>query len=129
VLEKYPKDVKLVIKHFSIHSFARKSAIAALAAGKQGRFWEFHEKLFANQKELSDAKVEKIAQELRLNMEQFKQDLKDPSLGLLIDRDLNDGLQAKIRATPTIFVNGRLLSKESLSGLREAIEAELKKRR
>ena len=129
MLEKYPKDVKLVIKHFSIHSFARKSAIAALAAGKQGRFWEFHEKLFANQKELSDAKVEKIAQELRLNMEQFKQDLKDPSLGLLIDRDLNDGLQAKIRATPTIFVNGRLLSKESLSGLREAIEAELKKRR
>jgi len=129
VLEKYPKDVKLVIKHFSIHSFARKAAIAALAAGKQGRFWEFHEKLFANQKELSDAKVEKIAQELRLNMEQFKQDLKDPSLGLLIDRDLNDGLQAKIRATPTIFVNGRLLSKESLSGLREAIEAELKKRR
>ena len=129
MLEKYPKDVKLVIKHFSIHSFARKAAIAALAAGKQGRFWEFHEKLFANQKELSDAKVEKIAQELRLNMEQFKQDLKDPSLGLLIDRDLNDGLQAKIRATPTIFVNGRLLSKESLSGLREAIEAELKKRR
>jgi protein-disulfide isomerase len=129
VLEKYPKDVKLVIKHFSIHSFARKAAIAALAAGKQGRFWEFHEKLFANQKELSDAKVEMIAQELRLNMEQFKQDLKDPSLGLLIDRDLNDGLQAKIRATPTIFVNGRLLSKESLSGLREAIEAELKKRR
>ena len=129
MLEKYPKDVKLVIKHFSIHSFARKAAIAALAAGKQGRFWEFHEKLFANQKELSDAKVEMIAQELRLNMEQFKQDLKDPSLGLLIDRDLNDGLQAKIRATPTIFVNGRLLSKESLSGLREAIEAELKKRR
>ena len=121
--------MKLVIKHFSIHSFARKAAIAALAAGKQGRFWEFHEKLFANQKELSDAKVEMIAQELRLNMEQFKQDLKDPSLGLLIDRDLNDGLQAKIRATPTIFVNGRLLSKESLSGLREAIEAELKKRR
>jgi protein-disulfide isomerase len=129
VLEKYPKDVKLVIKHFPIHSFSRKAAIAALAAGKQGKFWEMHEKLFANQKELSDAKVETIAQELGLNMEQFKQDLKDPSIGALIDRDFNNGLQAKIRKTPTIFVNGKLLFKESLSGLQEAIEAELKKKR
>ena len=129
MLEKYPKDVKLVIKHFPIHSFARKAAIAALAAGKQGKFWEIHEKLFANQKELSDAKVETIAQELGLNMGQFKQDLKDSGIGSLIDRDLNDGLRANIWGTPTIFVNEKLLSKESLSGLQEAIEAELKKKR
>lgn len=129
MLEKYPKDVKLVIKHFPIHSFARKAAIAALAAGKQGKFWEIHEKLFANQKKLSDAKVETIAQELGLNMEQFKQDLKDPSIGSLIDRDFNNGLQANIRVTPTIFVNGKLLSRESFSGFQEAIEAELKKKR
>jgi protein-disulfide isomerase len=129
VLGKYPKDVKLVIKHFPIHSFARKAAIAALAAGKQGKFWEIHEKLFANQKELSDAKVETIAQELGLNMGQFKQDLKDPSIASLIDRDFNDGLRANIRGTPTIFVNGKLLSKESLSGFQQAIEAELRKKR
>lgn len=129
MLEKYPKDVKLVIKHFPIHSFARKAAIAALAAGKQGKFWEIHEKLFANQKELSDAKVETIAQELGLNMGQFKQDLKDSGIGSLIDRDFNDGLRANIRGTPTIFVNEKLLSKESLSGFQEAIEAELKKKR
>ena len=129
MLEKYPKDVKLVIKHFPIHSFARKAAIAALAAGKQGKFWEIHEKLFANQKELSDAKVETIAQELELNMGQFKQDLKDSGIGSLIDRDFNDGLQANIRGTPTIFVNGKLLSKENLLGFQQAIEAELKKKR
>lgn len=128
MLEKYPKDVKLVIKHFPIHSFARKAAIAALAAARQGKFWEIHEKLLANQKELSDAKVETIAQELGLNMEQFKQDLKDPRIASLIDRDFNDGLQANIRGTPTVFVNGKLLSKESLSGFQEAIEAELKKK-
>ena len=129
MLGKYPKDVKLVIKHFPIHSFARKAAIAALAAGKQGKFWEIHEKLFANQKELSDAKVETIAQELGLNMGQFKQDLKDSGIGSLIDRDFNDGLQANIRGTPTIFVNGKLLSKENLLGFQQAIEAELKKKR
>ena len=121
--------MKLVIKHFPIHSFARKAAIAALAAGKQGKFWEIHEKLFANQKELSDAKVETIAQELELNMGQFKQDLKDSGIGSLIDRDFNDGLQANIRGTPTIFVNGKLLSKENLLGFQQAIEAELKKKR
>lgn len=129
MLEKYPKDVKLVIKHFPIHSFARKVAIAALAAGKQGKFWEIHEKLFANQKELSDAKVETIAQELGLNMGQFKQDLKNSGIGSLIDRDFDDGLHANIRGTPTIFVNGKLLSKESLLGFQQAIESELKKKR
>jgi predicted DsbA family dithiol-disulfide isomerase len=57
-------------------------AIAALAAEKQGKFWEIHEKLFANQKDLNDAKVEAIAQEIGLNMEQFNKDLKTRPLHL-----------------------------------------------
>ncbi len=117
------------MKNFPLanHSFARKAAIAALAAGKQGKFWEIHEKLFANQKELNDAKVEAIARELGLNMEQFNQDLKDPSIGSLIDRDINNGRQAEVRGTPTIFVNGKLLNQRNLLGL--AIEEELKKKK
>ena len=60
VSETYPKDVKLVIKQFPLaaHGYAKKAATAALAAGKQGKFWEMHGKLFANQKDLSDIKVE-----------------------------------------------------------------------
>jgi protein-disulfide isomerase len=129
VLEKYPKDVKLVIKHLPIFNFSRKAAIAALAAGKQGKFWEMHEKLFANQKELNDAKVEVIAREIGLNMEQFNQDLKGTDITSLIDRDFNEGRQENIRGVPTVFVNGRMLSQQSLSGLRQAIEAELKKKK
>ncbi len=129
MLEKYPNDVKLVIKHFPIFSFSRKAAIAALAAGKQGKFWEMHEKLFANQKELSDAKVEAIAREIGLNMEQFNQDLKDPEITSLIDRDFNNGREVNIRGVPTIFVNGKVLSQQSLSGFQQAIEAELKKKK
>ncbi len=129
MLEKYPKDVKLVIKHFPIFNFSRKAAIAALAAGKQGKFWEMHEKLFANQKELSDAKVEAIAREIGLNMEQFNQDLKDPEITSLIDRDFDNGRQVNIRGVPTIFVNGKELSQQSLSGFQKAIEAELKKKK
>jgi protein-disulfide isomerase len=131
VLEKYPNDVKLVVKHFPLpmHGYAKKAAIAALAAGKQGKFWEIHEKLFANQKNLSDAKVEAIAGELGLNMEQFNRDLKDPVIASLIDRDMNNGQQANVRGTPTIFVNGKLLNQRGLQGFQQAIDAELKKRK
>jgi protein-disulfide isomerase len=131
VLEKYPNDVKLVVKHFPLpmHVYARKAAIAALAAGRQGKFWEIHEKLFTNQKDLSDAKVEAIAQELGLNMEQFNKDLKDSAIASLIDRDINNGREANVQGTPTIFVSGKLLNQRSLQGFQEAIEAELKKKK
>jgi protein-disulfide isomerase len=131
VLEKYPHDVKLVIKHFplSSHDYARKAATAALAAGKQGKFWELHEKLFANQNDLSDTKVGAIAGEMGLDMEQFNKDLKDPAIAALIDRDLNDGRQANIPGTPAVFVNGKLLNQRSLQGFQQAIEAELKKKK
>jgi protein-disulfide isomerase len=131
VLEKYPNDVKLVVKHFPLpmHVYARKAAIAALAAGRQGKFWEIHEKLFANQKDLSDAKVEAIAQELGLNMEQFHKDLKDSAIASLIDRDINNGREANVQGTPTIFVSGKLLNQRSLQGFQQAIEAELKKKK
>jgi len=129
VSEKYPNDVKLVIKHFplQIHDYARKAAIAALAAGKQGKFWEFHEKLFANQKDLNDAKVEAIAAELSLDKEKFKKDLQDPAIASVIDRDMNGGLKANVQGTPSIFINGKLLNQRNL--LLQAIEATLKKKK
>ena len=129
MLEKYPNDVKLVIKHFplQIHNYARKAAIAALAAGKQGKFWEAHEKLFANQNDLNDTKVEAIAGELGLDMEKFKKDLQDPAIASVIDRDMNDGLKANVQGTPSIFINGKLLNQRNY--LLQAVEAALKKKK
>lgn len=131
MLEKYPKDVKLVIKQFPLpmHRFARSASIAALAADKQGKFWEFHEKLFANQRSLNEAKVQEIAKELGLNMEKFNQDLKDPAVETLIDRDINNACQVNVRGTPTIFVNGKLLTNRSVQGFQQAIDAELMKKK
>jgi protein-disulfide isomerase len=131
VLEKYPNDVKLVMKHFLIqtHAFAKKASMAALAAARQGKFWEMHEKLYAAQKELNDAKIDAIAQDVGLDMERYKADLKDPAIWALIVRDMQDGRQAEVRGTPTIFINGKLLTQRSLAGFTEAIEAELKKKR
>ena len=131
MLEKNPKDVKLVMKHFPLpsHSFARKAAIAAMAAEKQWKFWEIHQKLFAHYRQLSDAKVEEIARELGLNMERFDQDLKDPEMQARIDRDLKNGQQANVRGTPAIFMNGKQLNQRSLPGFQQAIDTELKKKK
>jgi protein-disulfide isomerase len=130
VLDKYPKKVTLVFKNFpltSIHPFAYAAATAALAADAQGKFWEFHDKLFANQRALNDAQIQVIAKELKLDMERFNSAMKDPSIQKLIVRDMEEGRQAGVEGIPAIFVNGKLPKEGSLQGIEALIEAELKK--
>ncbi len=130
MLDKYPKKVKLVFKNFpltSIHPFAYKAAIAALAADAQGRFWQFHDKLFVNQRLLNDAQIQGIAHELKLDMEQFNSAMTDPAIQKLIARDMEEGRQAGVEGIPAIFVNGKLPKESSLQGIEALIEAELKK--
>jgi protein-disulfide isomerase len=129
VLEKYPQEVKLVFKNFPLknHKFAQSAAIAAHAAGKQGRFWEFHDLLFKNYNRLNAQKVKQIARQLNLDLVQFEKDQKDPQIRALITRDLSDAARAGVRATPTVFINGRLLRNRKLPGFQNMIEKELKK--
>ena len=129
VLEKYPKDVKLVFKNFPLrnHKFAEPAAIAAHAAGKQGKFWEFHDLLFKNYNRLNVQKVQEIAREVNLDLVQFEEDQKDPQIRALIRRDLSDGARAGVNSTPTVFINGRRLRNRNLAGIQSMIEKELKK--
>ena len=129
VLETYPKDVKVVFKNFPLrnHKFARPAAIAALAAGKQGKFWEFHDLLFENYAHLSEEKIREISQKLSLDIDKFEKDKKDPQILKLIRRDVTDGLRAGVRGTPTVFVNGRLLRNRNLAGFQTLIDKALKK--
>ena len=131
VLEKYPRDVKIVFKNFPLrnHKFAQPAAIASHAAGKQGKFWEFHDLLSKNYSRLNSQKVQEIAQQLNLDRVRFAKDQKDPQIRALIKRDLRDAAQAGVRSTPTIFINGRLLRNRSLTGFQGMIEKELKKKR
>lgn len=130
MLEKFPKEVKIVEKNFPLqmHKFARQAATAALAANKQGKFWEFHKKLFESISSLSDAKVQEIATQLGLDMDKFNKDLKDPAIQNIITRDLQEGTAAGVRGTPTIFVNGLPLANRSIEGFEQAIKQELKKK-
>jgi protein-disulfide isomerase len=129
VLDKYPQDVKLVHKNFPLskHKFALKAAKAALAADKQGKFSEFHEKLFENQRSLNDAKVQKIAAELTLDMAQFEKDKNDPAFQKLIVRDTQEARRAGVRGVPTVYINGKLLRSRSLKAFQQMIDLELKK--
>ena len=128
-MEKYPNDVKLVIKHFplSSHKFARPAAKAAMAAHKQGKFWEFHAKLFQNYRSLNEQKVQEIATELELDMEKFAADRKSPEINALIERDLRNGAAIGVRGTPTIFLNGKRVKNRSMQAFQQMIEAELSK--
>lgn len=129
MLDKYPENVKLVVKHFPLanHKYAHKAATAALAANVQGKFWEFHNKLFKNYKVINDTKIQDIAKELGIDIEKFNKDMQSPAIKSLIARDMNNGRQIGIRGTPTVFINGKTLKNRSLQGIYQVIEAELKK--
>jgi protein-disulfide isomerase len=129
VLEKYPHDVKIVFKNYPLrnHKFAMKAAIAALAAGSEGKFWEFHDELFKNYNKLNDQKIREIALGLGFDQAEFEKKMKDPKLTKMIRQDLRDGAQAGVRGTPTIFINGRRLKNRSLQGFQAAIDKELQR--
>jgi len=107
---------------------ALKSALAALSANNQGKFWEFHTKLFENFRSLNDQKIEEIAKELGLDMDKFLKDQKTPALKNLIFRDIQNGRTAGVGGTPTLFVNGKRVKKRSFQGLSQMIEKELAKK-
>lgn len=123
--------MKLVFKNFPLrnHKFAWPAAIAALAANKQGKFWEFHDELYENYNRLSEQKIKEIAQQVGLDMEKFDKDIKDPELKALVERDFQQGANAGVRGIPAIFVNGRQLRNRSFQGFQAAIEKELSRER
>jgi len=129
VLEKYPGKVKVVFKNFPLrsHRFAVKAAAAALAAGSQGKFWEFHDLLFENYNQINDQKIRDIALSLNLDQVEFEKKMNDPEIQKKIRQDFEDGRQAGVNSTPTVFINGRLLKNRSLEGFGELIDKELEK--
>ncbi|MCP4667072.1 MAG: thioredoxin domain-containing protein [Deltaproteobacteria bacterium] len=129
MLEKNPKKVKLAIKNFPLrnHKFAVKAAMAALVAQGHGKFWEFHDRLFKNYDSLSHEKIKEIARELGLDEATFEKGLKNPGLMARIRRDMQDGRNAGVEGTPTIFVNGKRLRKRSMEGFQTLIDKELGK--
>jgi protein-disulfide isomerase len=108
VLKTYGKDVQLVFRHqpLEFHKRAIPAAKASMAAAKQGKFWPMHDRLFANQRALTDQDLRKYAGEIGLDPAKFEQDIGSPSIAESITTDQRDAQKYGARATPTIFING-----------------------
>lgn len=128
MLEKYPKEVKLVHKFIAAHAFSMKAATAALAAYDQGKFWEFHDQLFANQDDLDDDKLIEIAKMLKLDLKRFNEKRADPKLEEMVDGDFDQAKALGVDRTPWVYVNGRHILNHTLQGLCEAVDEELGRR-
>ncbi len=130
MIEKYPNDVRIVFKHFPIrsHQYSEKAARASVAADRQGKFWEFHDKLFDNYKDLNDVKIYEIIRDLELDRERFEKDWKNPAVDAKVEADQREGQKIGVRGTPTVFVNGRRLRKRSIESFSALIDDELRKR-
>jgi protein-disulfide isomerase len=100
-----------VFRHFPVpskHPRARTLALAAEAAGRQGRFWEMHDSLFGDQGHLDDPHLWQRARELGLDIERFQADRRSPELEERVTRDFRSGVRAGVMSTPTLFVDGEL---------------------
>ncbi len=129
VLEKYPDSVRLVYRHFpldAIHPQARPAAIAAVCADEQGKFWEFHEKVFASQSDLSTGRLSGFADELALDRASFDTCITSDAAAKAVADDLAAGQAAGTTGTPAFYVNGiKLSGARPLDDFVEVIEAEL----
>jgi protein-disulfide isomerase len=112
LIAKYPNEVRLVFKQFPLdtHSMASLSAEAALAAQAQGKFWEMHDKLYANFRSLSRVRILAWAQEIGLDLPRFTADLDRHKYASRVAAEEKEGEVAGVEGTPTFYIDGHRLN-------------------
>ncbi|HEY7371916.1 MAG TPA: thioredoxin domain-containing protein [Polyangia bacterium] len=129
VEDEYKGKIKIAFKQLPLpfHDKAHLAAEAALAANEQGKFWQYHDKLFANQQALDRPSLEKYAEELGLNMGKFKAALDSGKFKDKVDADAKEGAAVGATGTPTFFINGRVLvGAQPIDKFKSLIDEELK---
>jgi protein-disulfide isomerase len=130
VEEAYGDKVRIVFKHLPlrIHSKAPAAHAAAEAAHRQGKFWEMHDAIFAQQKELEPEKFVEYAEQIGLDMEKFKADLVSKEVKQRVDADAEEAKRLGVTGTPGFFINGRFLSgAQPFESFKRLIDEELGK--
>ena len=106
---------------------ARPAAQAAMAASAQGKFWQYHDKIFAQFNQINEQKLTAFAEELKLDIAKFNRDRSAPQVLNQINEDMRLAQVVGLRGTPTVFINGLLLQGRSLQDASQMIDAELSK--
>ena len=128
-VEGVPTAVKFKNFPLSFHANAQLAAQAALAAGEQGKFWEMHDLLFANQSALQRDDLLRAAAKAGLDMDRFRKDLDSDRLKQAIERDKAEGAKLGVSGTPTFFVNGKEYSgTRSYEQLKQLVQGEQRRK-
>jgi protein-disulfide isomerase len=126
----FPGKVKVYFRNnaLAMHGRAKPAALAAKAAGNQGKFWQFHDKMFANQQALDDGTLRQHAQELGLDMARWEKDIADPALAARLDQESKWSESMGATGTPAFFVNGsRQVGWGSYLALKSTVQREIEK--
>lgn len=128
VLEAYPNDVRLVLRHqpLSFHEHAQLAAEASMAAHEQGRFWEFHDRLFSNPAALTRRELEEHAAALGLDAGRFARALDERKFRAYVEQDAREGLAIGAKGAPVFFINGReLVGASPFTEFKKIVDEEL----
>jgi len=109
IRQEFPQEAAIVYRHFPLemHPRAFAAAVASECAGEQGAFWEYHDKLFTDGGDLSDAKFLEMASSLGLDRERFRACLQSDRPRRVVDSNLREAAHLGLPGAPSVFVNGR----------------------
>lgn len=130
VLENYKDKVRFVYRDFplSMHPLAPKASEAAQCANEQGKFWEYHDALYADQSKLAVADLQATAERLGLKGDAFKTCLESGKFAAEVSKDMQDGTKAGVSSTPSFFINGiPVVGAQGYEAFSEVIDRELAK--
>ena len=131
LLAEFEGKLKFNFRHFpltKIHQRSMKAAEASIAASQEGKFWEMHNILFANRRNLGTTSLKLHSKEAGVNNKKFLDDLVNAIYGWQVQGDLKEGLDRGVKDVPTFFVNDELVEgKPTFDNISKAIDAALKK--
>jgi protein-disulfide isomerase len=129
LLEEYEGKVRLNFRHFpltKIHQRSLKASEAAVAAAQEGKFWEMHNILFANRRNLGTTSLKLHSKEAGVTNKKFLDDLVNATFGWQVQGDLKEGIKKGVKDVPAFFINGEpFTGKPTLENLRKAIDTAL----
>jgi protein-disulfide isomerase len=129
ILKAFPRDVRVVFMHNPLpnHPDARLAAVAAQAAHKQKKFWQYHDLLFKNSRKLKKPQLLAYAKQVGLNVAQFTKDIDDRRLQIQVTQDMQQLRRLGARGTPAFFVNGRYIrGAKPFSHFKKIIQGEIR---
>ena len=130
VIKAYGGKVAVEFRHnpLGFHKQAKGAAIASMAAGLQGKFWEMHDLLFENRKSLGPERFVAFANQLGMDVDRFKWDMADPRVAEFVENDIAAARALGVRGVPMFIINGReLKGKQPVENFKAIIDEELKK--